>query len=83
MEIGTIKIAGMQEQQCANKVQAALTASDGVDSAKVSLGGKRASINFDAGVTNLDTLKQVVVDNGFEIALGHGEDGNCCGGCGG
>lgn len=83
MEIGTIKIAGMQGQQCADKIQAALAASNGVDSVKVSLGGKRASVNFDAGTTNLDALKQVVVNSGFEIALSHGEDGNCCGGCGG
>lgn len=83
MEIGTIKIAGMQGQPCADKVQAALAAANGVESAKVSLGGKRASVNFNAQATDLDTLKQVVVDSGFEIVLGHGEDGSCCGGCGG
>lgn len=83
MEIGTIKIAGMQDQNCANKVEAALTAVNGVNSAKVSLGGKRVSVNFNADATNIDALKQIVVDSGYEIAKSHGEDGHCCGGCGG
>jgi copper chaperone CopZ len=83
MEIGTIKIADIPNQQAADTITQALTAVNGVISARVSLAGKRASVNFEADKTSIDDLKQVVVNNGFELALAHGEGGHCCGGCGG
>jgi len=83
MEIATIRIKGMQTDQCAEKVARALTAANGVSSATVSLSGSRASINFDGMATSVDALKQVVRDSGFEIKPVHGEDGVCCGSCSG
>lgn len=81
MEIATIRINGMETEQCADKLARALTEANGVSSATVSLSGNRASVNFDGTATNVDTLKQVVRDTGFEIKPVHGEDGVCCGGC--
>ncbi len=83
MEIATIKIAGMQSEQCTEIINQALMAVNGVEKAKVTLSGHRASVNFDASLTNVDQLKQTIRDSGYDIKLAHGEDGNCCGGCGG
>jgi len=83
MEIATIKIAGMQNEQCTETINQALLAVNGVEKAKTALSGQRTSVTFDESLTNIDQLKQTIRDTGYEIKLAHGEDGNCCGGCGG
>lgn len=81
MELGTIKIADMQGEDCVAKVNSALSELDGVVSAKTSLANKNVAVSFDETVTSLAKLKEAVVASGFKLAV-HGEDGNCCGGCG-
>ena len=81
MELGTIKIADMQGDTCVAKVNKALGELAGVVSAKASLANKSVAVSFDETVTSLDKLKEAVVASGFNLAV-HGEDGNCCGGCG-
>ncbi len=82
MELTTIRIAGMQNEQCAQTITQALTATKGVEQASVSFTGHRASVGFNDSEINLDQLKQVIRDSGFDIQPAHGEEGNCCGGCG-
>lgn len=81
MELGTIKIADMQGDTCVAKVNKALGELAGVVSAKASLANKSVAVSFDETVTSLDKLKETVIATGFKLAV-HGEDGNCCGGCG-
>lgn len=83
MEIATIKIAGMQNEQCTEIINQALLAINGVEKAKTALSGQRTSVSFDESLTNVEVLKQAIRDTGYAIKLAHGEDGNCCGGCGG
>lgn len=83
MEIATLKLTGMQSEPCANTIAQALSAVPGVERANVNLGGQRASVNFDANLTNVEQLKQAVRDVGFGIKPAHGEDGVCCGSCSG
>lgn len=82
MELATIRIIGMKCEECAQKITSALTSTAGVEQAQVSLDGHRASVGFNSD-TNIDQLKQVIRDAGFDIQPAHGEEGVCCGGCGG
>lgn len=83
MEIATLKIDGIQSEQCVNAIKEALLAVAGVERASVSLASKHASVNFDPTVVNTVQLKEAVRNAGFEIRPAHGEEGNCCGSCGG
>lgn len=81
MELGTIKVANMQGKTCVTTINNALSELAGVVSAKASLANKNVAVSFDETVTSLAKLKEAVVASGFKLAV-HGEDGNCCGGCG-
>lgn len=84
MQVGMLKLAGLKDAACAEKVAAALKSIKGVDAADVSLEANKASITFDEDLVSLQRLKVAVEDAGYSIAKPvHGEDGACCGGCGG
>ena len=84
METGMLRLAGMKSAQCADVIAQALKAVDGVSSARVSLDAGKATVVFDETVASLALLKRAVLDAGYEIAKpAHGEEGGCCGGCGG
>lgn len=83
MEITTLPIVGMTTEQCAVTLANALKAVAGVEKADVSFFSNRAALSFDGGQTSVDALKQTVRNAGFEIKPVHGEEGVCCGGCGG
>ena len=61
----TIKISGMDCQNCVNSVTRALNSLDGV-SAKVSLRDNSAEVSFDRSVEE-DRLRRAVEDAGFEV----------------
>lgn len=84
MQVGMLKLAGLKEEGCATKVAKALKSVKGVDTADVSFEKAKASITFDEALVSLQRLKVAVEDAGYGIAKpAHGEDGACCGGCGG
>ncbi len=84
MEAGIIKVEGMTCSGCVTSVTNALNAVNGIDSVNVSLEQGKASVTFDETVTSLGLLKKAVEEAGFQIGKPvHGEDGVCCGGCGG
>lgn len=84
MQVGMIKLAGLKDEGCVIKVADALKAIKGVDTADVSFEKSKASITFDEDLVSLQRLKVAVEDAGYGIAKPvHGEDGACCGGCGG
>lgn len=84
MEVGMIRVEGMTCNNCVQAVTNALNEMNGVDSVNVSLEKGQASVTFDEALTSLGLMKQAIQGIGFEIGKpAHGEDGNCCGGCGG
>lgn len=84
MQVGMIKLAGLKEESCASRIADALKAVKGVDSADVSFDKAKASVTYNEELVSLQRLKVAVEDAGYEIAQPvHGEDGACCGGCGG
>lgn len=84
MQVGMLKLAGLRDEGCAVKVAEALKAIRGVNQADVSFEKSKASVSYDADAVSLQRLKVAVEEAGYEIAKPvHGEDGACCGGCGG
>lgn len=84
MQVGMLKLAGLQGEQCASKVAQALKSLKGVEKVDVSYSGAKATVTFDETVVSTQRLKVAVEDAGYSIAKPvHGEDGACCGGCGG
>lgn len=84
MQVGMLKLAGLIDEGCAAKVADALRAVQGVQNAEVSFEKAKASVTFDEEVVSLPGLKGAVQKAGFALAKPtHGEDGACCGGCGG
>ncbi len=79
-----IRIEGLQGPSCADKLDAALSAVKGVSSVSVSLDTSKATVTFDPEQVSAQRLRVAVEDAGY-VALKpvHGEDGHCCGGCGG
>ncbi|WP_237172949.1 heavy-metal-associated domain-containing protein [Paracandidimonas lactea] len=79
-----LKLSGLKNTQCAETIAQAINAVDGVSDVRVSFEASRATVTYDEGRVSLVGLKRVVEDAGYQIAKPvHGEDGACCGGCGG
>ena len=84
METGMLRLAGMKGPQCVENIEQAISAMDGVSSVKISLENSKASVLFNENLVSIDELKLAVERAGYQIAKPvHGEDGACCGGCGG
>lgn len=83
MELTTLRITGMKCEDCAAKLTEALSATAGVEKVDVAFFSNRAAIGFDRAKTSVDALKDVVRAAGFDIKPMHGEEGVCCGSCGG
>lgn len=61
-----LNITGMHCEGCSTRLQKVLNNQDGVKDATVSLENKEAVVKFDESQTNVDALKEVVEDAGFE-----------------
>ena len=66
MEKTKLKIGGMSCQHCVKTVKDALTALDGVQSAKVNLRKGEAVVRFDELSVNLVNLRDAITQAGFE-----------------
>lgn len=80
-QLGTLKLAKALDASNLELLEQTLNAVAGVTSAKASLGSAKVNLTYDANQINLQQLKDTIVTKGFLLAV-HGEDGNCCGGCG-
>lgn len=84
MQIGMLKLAGLKDESCANTLTQALKAVNGVNDASVSFADSKATISYDEGLVSTQRLQVAIKDAGFSVAQpAHGEEGSCCGGCGG
>lgn len=84
MQIGMLKLAGLKDELCAGKLAHALKAVNGVSNASVSFTDNKATVSYDENLVSTQRLQVAIEDAGYTIAKPvHGEDGNCCGGCGG
>lgn len=80
----TMQLLGMQGPDCADAIDRALSTVPGVAQVSVSLADQKATITYDMAQANVKHLQSAIKQAGFEsLKPVHGEDGNCCGGCGG
>lgn len=62
----TIKVAGMSCSGCVRNVTGVLKALAGVTDVAVSLDDAQAEISYDPAQTNVDRLRQAIIDAGFD-----------------
>ena len=67
MEKTKLKIGGMSCQHCVKTVKDALTALEGVQSAKVNLRKGEAVVRFDELSVNPVNLRDAITQAGFEV----------------
>jgi Cu+-exporting ATPase len=73
-EKAILKIGGMTCASCAQTIEKALTKAEGVVEANVNLATEQATVEFDAGVTNLSTLEKVIEGTGYKVVKKEAEE---------
>ena len=61
-----LKIEGMHCAGCSTRLERVLNNLEGVEEAKVSLEEKQVTIKFDETKTNIENIKEAIVDAGFK-----------------
>ncbi len=67
MENVIIKVEGMSCSHCENAIKKAVGTMDGVDKVSVSLEAKSVAVDYDASVLSLDTIKQAIEEQGYDV----------------
>ena len=61
-----LKIEGMHCTGCSSRLEKVLNNTDGVESATVSFEKKQAIITYNESQTDIEQIKQIIQDTGFE-----------------
>ena len=61
-----LKIEGMHCTGCSNRLEKVLNNLEGVETAKVSLEEKKATIKYDETKINIENIKETIEDAGFK-----------------
>ena len=61
-----LKIEGMHYTGCATRLEKVLNNIEGVETAKVSLEEKKATIKYNEEETNIENIKEAIEDAGFK-----------------
>lgn len=67
MEQHIIMIEGMSCGHCVNAVEKAVRSLPGILSAKVDLGAKQLTVNFNASETTLAQIKEAIEEEGYTV----------------
>ena len=67
IEVKTLKVEGMSCSHCENTVKKAVGALNGVESVIVDLEGKKVRVDFNSEKVSIETIKEVIEDQGYEI----------------
>lgn len=67
MEKVALTVNGMRCGHCKMAVESDLKEVAGVSAVAVDLAAKRVEITFDAALTNVDALKEVIVESGYSV----------------
>ena len=68
-EIKTLKVEGMSCSHCENAVKKAVGALNGVESVNIDLINKKVLVDFNPEKVSIETIKDTIVDQGYEIKL--------------
>lgn len=64
----TLDVQGMTCGHCKMSVEGALNELDGVSAAEVNLKSGKVDVTFDESKVNVDTLKEAVEDQGYDVS---------------
>ena len=63
----TLNVEGMSCSHCVNAVTKALTALEGVSGVNVDLAGKTATVDYEEEKVSLDSMKQAIEEEGYDV----------------
>ncbi len=66
MKETNLKIEGMHCAGCSTRLEKVLNNLEGVETAKVSLEEKKATIKYDETKINIENIKEAIEDTGFK-----------------
>lgn len=66
-EVKTLNVEGMSCSHCENSVKKAVGGLNGVESVVVDLKGKKVTIEFDPEKVSVDTIKDAIEDQGYDV----------------
>lgn len=66
-EVLNLTVEGMSCSHCENSIKKAVGGLDGVDTVSVDLKGKRVSVGYDPDRLDVKTIKDTIVDQGYEV----------------
>ena len=66
MKETNLKIEGMHCAGCSTRLERVLNNLEGVETAKVSLEEKKATIKYDETKINIENIKEAIEDTGFK-----------------
>ena len=67
MKETNLKIEGMHCTGCSTRLEKILNNLEGVETAKVSLEEKKATIKYDETKINIENIKEAIEDAGFKV----------------
>lgn len=68
MKSVTMNVEGMSCGHCVQAIEGAVGELAGVQEVKVSLEESSVKISFDENATNLETIEEVIEDQGYDVA---------------
>ena len=66
-EISNLTVLGMSCSHCENSIKKAVGALNGVDSIGVDLKEKKVTVGYDPDKVSIDTIKDVIEDQGYDV----------------
>lgn len=80
----TMQLIGLQGDASAEALSDKLITVPGISEVSIDMDTQKATITYDTAQQNFKSIQQAIQGAGFDaLKPVHGEDGNCCGGCGG
>ncbi len=62
-----LNVEGMSCSHCVNAVTKAVTALEGVSGVNVDLEGKTVTVDFDADQVSLESIKEAIEEEGYDV----------------
>ncbi|MHB8063304.1 MAG: copper chaperone CopZ [Ruminiclostridium sp.] len=66
-EVKILNVEGMSCSHCENSVKKAVGALNGIVNVSVDLKSKKVSIEFDSGKVSIETIKDTIEDQGYDV----------------
>ncbi|HVI42513.1 MAG TPA: copper chaperone CopZ [Anaerovoracaceae bacterium] len=67
MTKSVLNVEGMSCSHCVSAVTKAVTALEGVSGVNVDLEGKTATVDYDAAKVSLESIKEAIEDEGYDV----------------